>query len=151
MILKDQDVPETDILFQVQHSVAISPEDVFDLLPRQIGQAVLVVRRFDDDFVGADAVHAVVEAKTFTPQVAFHLKSGKFVGDHADGPIGRIRLRCLRPVGHDFFGGQPFLSRAKGADPGRNRLGRWRLCKIVRATAPVRRDNDPATDNGITT
>ena len=85
----------------------------------------------------ADAVHPVIEADPFTPHVAFYLQGGKFVWDDAHGPRGSIGLGRLRPVGHDLFRCQPFLSRTEGTEGGGHRPGRLHLHEVMRASDPL--------------
>ena len=62
VILEEQDVFEAAIFFQVENAVAEGPEHVFDALGWELREGHVVVGRFDDDFVGADAVHLVEHA-----------------------------------------------------------------------------------------
>ena len=106
----------TQVLLQIDDAVAIGPEDVFNLLKRQLSQAVFVPRRFDDHFMRADPIHPIIETDPFAAQIAFYMKGGKLIRDYTDSPVRRIGLRGFNPIGHDFFRRQPFLTRAEGAE-----------------------------------
>ena len=94
----------------------------------------------DNHLVRADAVHAVIQADPFPPQVALHLECGELVGHHTDGPARRIRLAALWTVGQDFFGGQPFLTGAKRTESGgdlSSRRAMTALKEVSWTTGPV--------------
>ena len=59
VVLEDENVAEPKILSEIDHAVAIGPQHVLDLLSRKIGEAFDMAGGFDDDFMGAHAVHAV--------------------------------------------------------------------------------------------
>ena len=50
----------------------------------------LVERALDDDLVGADAVHLVVDAVAALVQVAFDLQRGELVRHDADAPAAFV-------------------------------------------------------------
>ena len=52
----------------------------------QVAQRQHVIRRLDQDLVGADAVHLVVEPVAQPVEIAFHPQGGELVGDHAQRP-----------------------------------------------------------------
>ena len=91
MILENQRVAEALVVLQIQHAIAIGPQHFLDGPVRKRGQRALMIGRFDDHFVRAHAVHAVEQAFALAIQVAFDSQRGKFIGDHANGPAGRIR------------------------------------------------------------
>src|SRR5262249_29737185 len=102
---------------------------------------------FEDDLVGTDAVHLVVDALAALVQVAFDLQGGKFVRHDADAPAGLVGLGASFAVGKDFVGRLVLVARAKwavGAAAG-HRLDLWR----DRSLGPVRGDDDPSADNGV--
>ena len=80
----------------------IGPQDVLDGALGQRGQRAVVVGRFDDDFVRADAVHAVEQAFAFAVQVAFDAQRRKLVGHDAHAPAGRVRPAAVAAIGQDF-------------------------------------------------
>ena len=49
-----------------------------------------MVRCFDDDFVSADAVHAIEHTVALAIEFAFDAKGGEFVRYYADAPAGLI-------------------------------------------------------------
>jgi len=148
LILKNQNVAKPKIFLEVQNPVAIGPQDILQPLGGEVGKTLFVVRGFDDDFVGADAVHAVIETEPFAAHVALHMQGGKFIGHHSHGPIGTVGIRGVRPVRKDFLRRQPFLSRAKRTH-GRRGGRRGRHAHVLRAAAPFSRHDHPAPDDRI--
>ena len=148
MILKDQDVPEADILAKIQDAVAVSPEHILQFLFGKGRQGRLVLRRFDDDFMRAHAVHAIVQAKAFPSQLALDLKCRKLVRHHANMPPRRVGRFVIGPVGEDFRGSLSLIARTQRAQRHRGK-GRCHRAKVSRSTRAVRRDDDPASDDRI--
>jgi formate/nitrite transporter FocA (FNT family) len=74
---------------------------------------------FEDDFMGSDTIHAIVNAIAFFLQIAFDLQSGKFVGHHSDPPTWSICLGVWFPERINFVGGFIFVTLAKRAVPPR--------------------------------
>jgi len=150
MVLENQNVTEPHIFLEIDHAVAIGPQHVLDPLGRHVGQAFLVVGGFDDDFMGPDPIHAIIEAEALAVERAFDLKRGELIRYDTDGPVRVIGFHRLWPIGHNFFRRQSFLPRAKGAE----RCGQWSSGvhgnEVVRSSATFRRNNDPSTDNRIT-
>ena len=66
------------------------------------------------------------------------------------GPVRVIGFHRLRPIGHNLFRCQSFLARAKGAESCGQRPGAVYGGEVVRPSATFCRNNDPATDNRIT-
>ncbi len=71
---------------------------------------------FDDDLMRADAVHAVVQTKPLPSQFAFHLQRGKLIGNDPHGPVGGVRFRRLRAIGHDLLRREALLARTEGTE-----------------------------------
>ncbi len=59
VILEQQDVAEAAVVLEIEHAVTISPQNFLDSLLRQRGHGELVVRRLDNYFVRANAIHAI--------------------------------------------------------------------------------------------
>ena len=53
-----------------------------------------MVGRFDDDFMGADAVHLVEHAFGLAVQVALNAQRRELVGNDANGPTRCVPLRA---------------------------------------------------------
>ena len=98
VILEDQDVAESFVVLQIEHAVAIGPQNVFDGAFRESGQSGRVIRRFDDHFMRADAVHFVEEAFAFAVEIAFDAQSGKFVGHDAHRPARSVRAAVAAAI-----------------------------------------------------
>ena len=73
--------------FKSTKPVAVDPEDFADVFGAEGGHGGVMGGAFDDDLVGADAVHHVVDAVAALVQVAFDLECGEAVGDDADAPV----------------------------------------------------------------
>ena len=73
-----------------------------------------MLRRLDDDFVRADAVHFVEQAFALAVEFAFDAQRGKSIGDHANVPAGGIRACAIAAIRQDFGRGLQFISRTKG-------------------------------------
>ena len=75
-----------------------------------------VERAFDDDFVGADAVHLVVDAVAALVEVALDLQGGKLVGHDAHAPALFVGLGVAVAVGEDFVRRVVLVALAEGAE-----------------------------------
>jgi len=122
MVLENQDVLEAAVFFEIEDAVAEGPEYVFDALGGEIGQAGVVIRGFDDDFVRANAVHAVKHALGLAVEIALDAKCGELVGNHAHCPTGRVALRRratvrIGAVGLDLRRSLRFVTVTKRTEP----------------------------------
>ena len=79
----------------------------------RVGKRAHVVRRFDDHFVRADAVHAVEKAVAFAIQAAFNSQRGKFIRHHAQRPSRRVFAAAIPSVGENFGRGFAFIAGAE--------------------------------------
>ena len=107
VVFENQDVFETTVLLEVQDAAAECPEHVFNALGRKSGQAGIVVGSFNDDLMGADAIHAVKH--TFCPPIEIGLDTEcrEFVGNYTHRPTRTVALERrsavgVRAVGLDF-------------------------------------------------
>src|SRR5271165_6234225 len=148
VILENQDVAEALIVLEVQHAVAIGPEDVFQRAFGESGQCRGVIGRFDDHLVSAYAIHFVEKTLAFAVQLAFDAQRGKFVGHHADAPAGGVGGAAAAPVDQNFGGCLRFAAGAERAVLGI-------FCdyafpqEIVGALAALGGDDHPASGDGI--
>src|ERR1022692_4543789 len=62
MVLKEQNVFEAPVLFEIENAVPERPQNILDSFCRKRGQRRVVVRRFNDHFVRANAIHLVKHA-----------------------------------------------------------------------------------------
>jgi hypothetical protein len=151
VILEHEDEPKTNVPLEIHHPIAVGPQDIFDRLGRQVGEGRFMIRRLNDDFMRADAVHSIVEAHAFPSHVAFHLERRKLIRDDAHGPPRSIRLAVLGSIGEDFMGRETLLAGTKGAHVGRRLAGMRVFEKIARPAGPLRRNNNPTPDDRIAT
>ena len=85
VIFENQDVAEALVVFQVEHAVAVRPQNVFDsAFSARLRERRGVIRRFDDHFVRADAIHLVEQAFAFAIEVAFDAQRRKFIRHDAN-------------------------------------------------------------------
>ena len=63
---------------------------------------IVVLGALDDDLVGADAGHLVVDAVAALVQVPLDLQGGELVGDDADPPAGPVGPGAALAVGEDL-------------------------------------------------
>ena len=128
-------------------TVAINPEHLADLVLGEIGHRHFVVRTFDDDFMGADAVHFVVDAVAAFVEIAFDLEGGELVRHDTDAPAFFVGPGVAVAVGDDLVGSLIFLAlaeRTKTAVAGLG-LGLGR----DRPLGSLRGNNHPAADNRV--
>ncbi len=124
-VLEDHAVDQAGVFLEVHQAVAVDPEDLAELLVGEFGGAENVLGCFDDDLVGADAAHHVVDAFAALVEVALDFEGGELVGHDADAPTAAVAFGAGVAVGDDLAGRFVFVSLAEGAeaDPGG---GRWR-------------------------
>src|ERR1700746_2358706 len=102
MIFEEQNVAKAAVVFQVEHAVAVGPENFFHRFLAQVRERLHVIRRFDDYLVCADAVHAIEQAFAFAIQAPFNSQSRKFIRDNSTRPSRRVLARAVAPVGENF-------------------------------------------------
>src|SRR6202040_4313593 len=86
-----------------------------------ICEAGVVVRGFDNDFVGTDAVHAVEHALGLAVEITLDSERRELVGDYAYGPARRVTLRrrsaiWIWAVGLNFGGSFGLVAVTEGAE-----------------------------------
>src|ERR1035437_2845559 len=92
IVLEEDDVAEATVLLEIVDAILERPEDLFDELVGHVAEGRAVVRPFDDDLVGADAVHLVVHALAPAVQLAFDTEDGEFIGHDAHTPTGLVAV-----------------------------------------------------------
>src|SRR5262245_25238650 len=104
-------------------------------------------RTLDDDLMGANAVHLVVDAVAALVEIAFHLKRRIFVWDDADAPAALVGPGIAVAIGQDFVRRIAFMSFAKRTRlaTGIDRL----IARSNRSLGPFGGNNDPATHNRV--
>src|SRR5580698_3085277 len=149
MIFEDQNVAEPLVIFEIEHAVAISPEDVFDGPLRERSQSRHVVGRFHNDFMRADAVHLVKEAFAFSVEIAFNTQRWEFVRHHTNRPACCVRAAVAAAVDENLWRRLGLIARAERAI-----LGVWRrrnslAQKIVWTLSTLGGNNHPAASNRV--
>src|SRR5579884_1006793 len=146
MVLENQDVLEAPILLQIDDAIAECPEHVFDAFVRHVGECVSVIRSFDNNFMRADAVHAVVHAVGAAIEVALDSQSGILVRNHADRPARFIALATIA-ISKDLGRSFALVARTKRAE---SAFKNYRMsCEIARPACSIGGDNDPASADGV--
>ena len=107
-----------------------------------------VERALDDDLVGADAVHLVVDALAALVQLAFDLQGGELVGHDAHAPALLVGPGLAIAVGEDLGRRVAFVPLAERAEDVPTR----RACSCVilqRPLGALRGDDHPAADDRV--
>src|SRR5205814_8849049 len=110
--------------------------------------SILTLSLHDALPICADTVHLVEQAFTLAVEIPLDAESGKFVRHHAQLPPGRVRPAAVSSV-HEHFGRRlGFIARAERAI---FRLFRDYAFaqKIIRPLSALRRNNHPATRDGV--
>src|ERR1700722_7108949 len=115
MILENQDVAKPFVVLEIEHAVAVSPENVLDGALRQGSQSRGVIGRFHDNLVRADAIHLVKEAFTFAVEIALDAECGEFIGHDANGPSGGVRASVAAAVDENLRRRLDFMAGAEWA------------------------------------
>ena len=146
-VLEDHPVDQSGVLLEVHQPVAVDPEDLPDLLLGEFRGADQVLGGLDDDLVGPDAPHHVVDAVPPLVEVPLDFQGRELVGDHADPPPRAIPLRARVAIGDDLVGGLVLVPFAEGAEtmPPSPRRG----LEVVRPFGAALRDDHPAADDRV--
>jgi hypothetical protein len=72
VILKNENVAESLVLLEVQHTVTKGPEYIFNLLFSNGCQGGIVIRGFDNHFMGADPIHFIKQTFSLTIEIALN-------------------------------------------------------------------------------
>src|SRR5712664_3715481 len=150
VIFEDEHVAEALVVFQVEHAVAVGPQNILDGARRERGEGGHVVGRFDNDFVSADAVHLIEEAFAFAVEIAFNDERGEAIGNDANVPAGSIGAATIAAVNENF--GRRFAFGA-GAEGAILRAGDEDAFaeEIGGALSAIGGDDDPTARDGIFT
>jgi hypothetical protein len=148
VIFEQENVAESAVVLQIQHAIAIGPENFLDGFLGHAGQREVVIRRFDDYFVRADAVHAVEKSIAFAIQAAFDAQRRKFIGHYAERPTRRVFTAAIPAVSKNFTRRLTFVTGAERTI--RVALDDNALAnKIHRAIGPVCGNDYPTSRDGI--
>ncbi len=105
LVFEDQDVPEPRVSPQVDQSGAPGLEHQDDVIHFHIGHFEISRRGFDDDLVGADSGHRVIEPYRLSHHLAFDAEGWKAVGEDPHLPVVAVatsRNRKNRRRRHGF-------------------------------------------------
>ena len=113
----------------------------------EVGHRDFVERALDDDFVGADAVHLVVDAFAALVEVPLDLQGREAVRHDADAPAALVGFGGAIAIGEDLERRILLVPLAKRAEGGRRR--RWLVLDRDGPLGAVRGDNDPAAHDRV--
>jgi hypothetical protein len=110
LITGNGNILETPVFLEVCDSGDIGAQDLGNRFVAQVRERGIVIGRFDDNLVGAQAAHLVI--KTFRPAlgIPFDSVEGSQVRDYADLPQA-----VAIPMRVDGLRGKRFLARAQRA------------------------------------
>src|SRR5260370_38030657 len=150
VIFENEDVAEALVVFQVEHAVAVGPQNVFRSAGRERGERGHVVWRLDDHFVRADAVHFVTEAFAFAVEIALDAQRGEADRYDANAPAWRVGAASVASVNQNFGRRFALGARAERAVllPGKEDAFAE---KVGGALRTVSGNDDPAARDGIFT
>ncbi len=147
-VLEEHAVDQPVVLLEVDQAIAVGPEDLADVLLGQGGHALVVLGALDDDLVGADAGHHVVDAVAPLVEAPLDLQRGEPVGDDADPPARSVGPRAEAAVGEDLRRRLVLVPLAERAG-GRRVRRRVLRAEVVGPLGPLVRDDHPAADDRV--
>src|SRR5713101_4034880 len=148
VILEDQDVAEALVVLQVEHAVAIRPEDILHGPLGKRGERSGVIRRLDDHLVRPDSVHLVEGPFAFSVQVSFNSQRGIFVRHNADGPPRGIGAAAVASINQNLRRSLGFAAVTKRASSLPFRHDAFPQ-EFHRPLSTVRGNDDPAAGDGV--
>src|SRR5580704_9647874 len=148
VILEQQDVAEAAIVLQVEHAIAVSPENFLHRFLAQVRERLHVVGRFDDHFVRAHAVHAIEQAFALAIEAPFNSQSRKFIWHNAEGPARGVLSCAVAAVGENFRRRLAFIAGTERTGGGSFDLNAF-ANKIERALATLGGNDYPAPRDWI--
>ena len=132
---------------EIHGALAVGVQDLLDVLDRQVGEVLVVLRRLDHDLVGADPVHLVVQPLAPPVERALDLERGELVGYHAHGPAGTVGRPAPGPIGEDLRRRAVLVAGAERAEMLLLLVGD--RDEAGGPAAALGRDDDPAADDRI--
>ena len=147
-VLEQHAVDQPVVLLEVDQAIAVGPEDLADVLLGQGGHALVMLGALDDDLVGADAGHHVVDAVAPLVEAPLDLQRGEAVGHHADPPARSVGPRAEAAIGEDLRRRPILVPLAERAGGGRVRR-RVLRAEVVGPLGPLVRDDHPAADDRV--
>ena len=90
VVFKDADVFEALVFFEVLDALRDQSQELLDGGVGRVPELTVVVWAFEQDFVGADWTHAVVESIAASVRIAFDAIQGVGMNDGARGPLSVV-------------------------------------------------------------
>jgi hypothetical protein len=116
VVLKDQDIAEPRVTLEINDPFTVGPKHVLHCFGRKGCQRFLMERGFNQNLMGSDPVHFVVNALSLTIQFSFNSKSREFVRDNPEAPSLRIRRCSGVSKGEDLWRRFVLVSLAQGTE-----------------------------------
>lgn len=107
-----------------------------------------MLRGFDDDFMGTNAVHSVVDTIAGAVEIALHAQSRKLVGYYAGGPVGGIGVAAIGTKSQDLRRRLRLMACAKRTEAV-CRPSHRHTNEITRALGTFDRNNHPPASHRI--
>jgi hypothetical protein len=147
VVLEDEDIAEPWVTLEVGDPFAVGPEHVLHCFGRKSRQRLLMERGFNQNLMGSDPVHLVVDAFPLTIQFSFDSKGREFVRNNPETPSRRIRRCSVASKGEDLWRSFVLVSLAQGTES----TDRLMLFddKIGGPSPSFCGDDDPPSVNGI--
>ncbi len=146
-IFEDHDILEAGVAAEIDDAVTESEKDIKHSVLGKIGKGFVMVRRFDDDFMGADAVHFVVQAFPFLVQLALNDQGRVFIRHHPQRPARGVGLMVDVAVAENLRRRGLFIARAKRTkSPFADTMFNNKVC---RALSPFLGNNNPAAEDRV--
>src|ERR1019366_7690433 len=151
VVLEKQNVFEAAVLLEIEYAITKGPQNVFDPFRGKRGHGGIVVGRFDDDFVGAYAIHLVKHALGLLVQIAFDAERRELVRDDPDRPTRTVFLSRTAvgawAIGQYLRRRLAFIAIAEGAE---SALDLHRFAhKVGRPPGAIRGNNHPPATDGV--
>ena len=107
-----------------------------------------MVGAFNNNLMGPDAIHFVIDSDPFLVEISFYDQRRIFIGHHSEfPPWGIIGLGRVAPIDEDFCWSCIFIAGTERAESSLNNL--FLNDKVCRTSAALLGNNYPATEDGI--
>src|SRR5262245_10308931 len=142
LVFENQGVSEARIPIQIRKTLPVDPDHLRDLIDGHVCHVQIVLWRFDNDFVGAYAIHSIMNALTPAIKPSFNPECGKFIWNDSHLPTRLVRPASVVTDSGDFVRGFALISLAERAEPS---WWDFRGCKKIEGFATSFRGDDNPT------
>src|ERR1700758_935836 len=95
MVLEDQHVTEPFVMSEIEHPLAIGPQQLFDLMLLEVGKPAIMVGAFYQHLVRADSIHQIVQPVAAPSRRTLDAQCGELVAYRTHSPSRPVRLRTI--------------------------------------------------------